>query len=241
MQDWKLLAEYLLSAFGGLDGSVHALTTTQLLKENKDCDKSFTQSLTLHWDYPEIRLLQHFPFHELRGTRTDGTVPQLWGWATWGATGVLCPCNSYNIKSQGTFWIFKQEKENTCEQSGTLTLFKISRVFSGIPVRKLHYVKMKRGGFSSQILFPYEAIAQVYFCSGKNTTKMISWVSQLFSFLQNMVDWTWGGHAVLQTEFNSAATEAVTCQNESYFCGWNKRKAIEISWKTVWMLLQLRG
>lgn len=33
----------------------------------------------------------------------------------------------------------------------------------------------------------------------------------------------------------------MTCQNESYFCGWNKRKAIEISWKTVWMLLQLRG
>lgn len=28
---------------------------------------------------------------------------------------------------------------------------------------------------------------------------------------------------------------------ESYFCGSNKRKAIEISWKIVWILLQLRG
>lgn len=34
----------------------------------------------------------------------------------------------------GTFWIYKQEKENTCEQSGTLTLFKISSVFSGVCV-----------------------------------------------------------------------------------------------------------
>lgn len=31
----------------------------------------------------------------------------------------------------GTLWIYKQEKEKICEQSGTLTLFKISVVFSG--------------------------------------------------------------------------------------------------------------
>lgn len=37
----KMPSEYLLSAFvfGGLDSPVHALTTFQLLKENKDCDR----------------------------------------------------------------------------------------------------------------------------------------------------------------------------------------------------------
>lgn len=38
----------------------------------------------------------------------------------------------------GTFWIYKQEKENICEQSGTLTLFKISSLFSGGCVNSLH-------------------------------------------------------------------------------------------------------
>lgn len=34
-------SEYLLGAlvFGGLDSPVHSLTTAQLLKENKDCDR----------------------------------------------------------------------------------------------------------------------------------------------------------------------------------------------------------
>lgn len=37
----QMPSEYLLGAFvfGGLDSPVHALTTTQLLKENKDCDR----------------------------------------------------------------------------------------------------------------------------------------------------------------------------------------------------------